>query len=109
MYEIHELSKIYNIGRSPGDRTGFGFFCDSRCRISVNYGAQRLRQIHAVAADGLIDRPTSGKILFDGKDVTNLPEGERAKLRLNYLGLRFSGIRAAGRTDDIAEMCTCPV
>jgi putative ABC transport system ATP-binding protein len=38
---------------------------------------------------GLIDRPTSGKILFDGKDVTNLPEGERAKLRLNYLGYVF--------------------
>ncbi len=38
---------------------------------------------------GLIDRPTSGSIVFDSKDVTKLMEGERAKLRLGYLGYVF--------------------
>jgi putative ABC transport system ATP-binding protein len=38
---------------------------------------------------GFIDRPTSGTIVFDGKDVTNLPESEKAKLRLGYLGYVF--------------------
>lgn len=38
---------------------------------------------------GLLDRPTSGEILFDGKDVTRLPESDRTKLRLKYLGYVF--------------------
>jgi putative ABC transport system ATP-binding protein len=38
---------------------------------------------------GLIDRPTFGSIIFDGSNVTALSEGERAKLRLGYLGYVF--------------------
>jgi putative ABC transport system ATP-binding protein len=38
---------------------------------------------------GLLDNPTTGSIIFDGRDVTALPEGERAKLRLGYLGYVF--------------------
>ena len=38
---------------------------------------------------GLIDHPTSGNIIFNRKDVTKLSEGERAKLRLGYLGYVF--------------------
>ena len=30
---------------------------------------------------GLIDRPTSGKITLDDRDVTALPEAERARIR----------------------------
>lgn len=38
---------------------------------------------------GLIDRPTSGQILLDGKDVTKLSDSARSKLRLTYLGYIF--------------------
>jgi putative ABC transport system ATP-binding protein len=38
---------------------------------------------------GLLDRPTSGKITLDDREVTGLPEGERAKLRLKALGYIF--------------------
>lgn len=31
-----------------------------------------------------IEKPTSGKILFDGKDITDLPINERAKLGIGY-------------------------
>jgi putative ABC transport system ATP-binding protein len=89
MYEIHELSKIYNIGRvrvTALDSVSFVIPNAALVSIMGRSGSGKstlLRQM------GLIDRPTSGKILFDGKDVTNLPEGERAKLRLNYLGYVF--------------------
>ncbi|MFQ7119052.1 MAG: hypothetical protein ACLRPW_02820 [Intestinibacter sp.] len=31
-----------------------------------------------------IEKPTSGQILFDGKDVTNLSITERARLGIGY-------------------------
>ena len=38
---------------------------------------------------GLIDRPTSGQIMLDGRDATKLSDGARSKLRLTYLGYIF--------------------
>jgi putative ABC transport system ATP-binding protein len=38
---------------------------------------------------GLIDRPTSGKIMLNDRDVTDLPEAERARIRLTCLGYIF--------------------
>jgi len=64
-------------------------FFVARCGGNINYGAQRFRQINSTEADGLAGRPTSGSIIFDGKDVSSLPEGARAKLRLGYLGYVF--------------------
>ncbi len=38
---------------------------------------------------GLLDEPTRGTILFDGKDVSRLRERERTELRLHSLGFIF--------------------
>jgi putative ABC transport system ATP-binding protein len=38
---------------------------------------------------GLLDHPTSGSIMIDGKEVTNLPNQERTQLRLQELGYVF--------------------
>ena len=38
---------------------------------------------------GLLDRPTSGEIIFEGKIVTKMSDMSRALLRLNYLGYVF--------------------
>ena len=38
---------------------------------------------------GLLDVPTSGHILIDGRDTTRMDEDERAALRLAYLGFVF--------------------
>src|SRR5512137_949483 len=45
---------------------------------------------------GLIDRPTSGQILFDGKDVTRLSDGARTRMRLTYLGYIFQEFALLG-------------
>ena len=42
-----------------------------------------------------IEKPTSGKIIFNGKDITNLPINERAKLGISFAfqqPVRFKGI-----------------
>lgn len=38
---------------------------------------------------GLLDRPTSGKIYLNGKDISELNDDERAKLRSNTFGFVF--------------------
>jgi lipoprotein-releasing system ATP-binding protein len=38
---------------------------------------------------GLLDLPTSGEVLIDGRDASRLGEEERAKLRLSLLGFVF--------------------
>jgi putative ABC transport system ATP-binding protein len=38
---------------------------------------------------GLIDRPTSGRYLFKGREVTDLSEAELARLRRDHLGFVF--------------------
>ncbi len=45
---------------------------------------------------GLIDRPTSGQITFDGQDVTRLSDGARARMRLTYLGYIFQEFALLG-------------
>jgi putative ABC transport system ATP-binding protein len=45
---------------------------------------------------GLIDRPTSGQISFDGKDVTRLSDGARTRMRLTYLGYIFQEFALLG-------------
>lgn len=62
-----------------------------------------------------IVKPTSGKIYFDGQDITDLSVTERAKLGISYAfqqPVRFKGITvrdlisiAAGRTTKISEAC----
>ena len=38
---------------------------------------------------GALDRPTSGEILFEGRELTRLGDGELAKLRLKTIGFIF--------------------
>lgn len=45
---------------------------------------------------GLIDRPTSGQIVFDGQDVTRFSDGARARMRLTYLGYIFQEFALLG-------------
>ena len=62
-----------------------------------------------------IEKPTSGRIFFDGQDITDLGITERAKLGVSFAfqqPVRFKGIRvidllrlAAGKTLNINEAC----
>lgn len=62
-----------------------------------------------------IEKPTSGQILFDGQDITDMSITERAKLGVSFAlqqPVRFKGIRvqdllrlASGRELSIADAC----
>jgi len=54
---------------------------------------------------GLIDRPTSGKIMLDDRDVTDLAETERAKTRLTRLGYIFQEFALLGELTAHENVC----
>jgi putative ABC transport system ATP-binding protein len=89
MYEIKELSKIYNIGKVRVTALdSVSFIVPDAALISI-MGRSGSGKSTLLRQMGLIDQPTSGSIIFHNMDVTKLPEGERAKLRLSYLGYVF--------------------
>jgi putative ABC transport system ATP-binding protein len=53
---------------------------------------------------GCLDRPTNGKFLFSGVDVTSLSRDARALLRRNYLGFVFQGFNLLNRTTAIENV-----
>src|SRR5271157_170728 len=89
MYEIKELTKIYSMDKVRVIALNSVSFVVPDAVIISIMGRSGSGKSTLLRQMGLIDRPTSGSIIFDGKDVTSLPEGERAKLRLRYLGYVF--------------------
>jgi len=89
MFEVSGLTKIYRTGRvqlRALDGVSFSVPDGDMLAIMGRSGSGKstlLRQM------GLLDRPASGSVIFDKKEVTRLSESERARLRLGYMGYVF--------------------
>ena len=89
MYDVQQLTKIYDTGAVKVvalDSISFTVPDGAMLAIMGRSGSGKSTLMRQM---GLLDRPTSGKIMLDGREVTGLPEGERAKLRLKALGYIF--------------------
>jgi len=54
--------------------------------VSGPSGCGKSTLLHLV---GVVDQPTSGAVLFEGRDVAALPESERSRIRLIRIGFVF--------------------
>jgi macrolide transport system ATP-binding/permease protein len=57
-----------------------------------------------MAIIGCLDRPTSGRYFFEGKDVAGLSEPERARLRSERLGFVFQSFNLLARTSALENV-----
>ncbi|MFA5085869.1 MAG: ATP-binding cassette domain-containing protein, partial [Candidatus Omnitrophota bacterium] len=84
-----DLHKIYRRGRKEV-RAVNGIDLDIKCGSSVAIigpsGAGKSTLLHML---GGLDKPTSGKILLEDKDMYKLPDGERAAMRNERIGFVF--------------------
>jgi putative ABC transport system ATP-binding protein len=89
MLEINNLIKIYGTGDvhvKALDNVSFQVATGAMVCIMGKSGSGKSTLLREL---GLLDRPTSGEIILDGKNATRLSDGERATLRLQYLGYVF--------------------
>jgi len=89
MLEVRNLTKIYVSGtvqvKALSEAT-FNVATGEMVCITGKSGSGKstlLRQL------GLLDRPTYGEIILDNRPVVKLSDGERATLRLQFLGYVF--------------------
>jgi putative ABC transport system ATP-binding protein len=89
LFQVRELSKIYGMGKvsiKALDSVSFSVPAGEMLAIMGRSGSGKstlLRQM------GLLDRPTSGSILFNKVEATRLSEGKRSELRLKFMGYVF--------------------
>jgi len=89
VYQVRELTKIYHLGKVRVKALdGISFTVPDGDMLAV-LGRSGSGKSTLLRQMGLLDRPTSGKIVLDGRDVTDLPEQQRAGLRLSSLGYIF--------------------
>lgn len=89
MIKVNDLTKIYGTGKvalTALNNISFQVADGEMVCIMGKSGSGKstlLRQL------GLLDRPTSGDIILDEKNVIRLSDDQRATLRLQYLGYVF--------------------
>ena len=89
LVDLRGVSRVYGAGESAvhalRDVT-FGMAPGEFVGVVGPSGSGKSTLLHLV---GLVDSPTSGEQLFEGRDVARLPERERTQLRLRRLGFIF--------------------
>jgi putative ABC transport system ATP-binding protein len=89
VYKIEDLSRVYAMGRVNVvalDHVSFNVTDGDMLAVMGRSGSGKSTLLKQI---GMLDRPTSGRVIFQNDEVTRLSENQRSKLRLQYLGYVF--------------------
>ena len=89
MIEVNNVYKTYGVGENAFDAIkGISFVVKKGSFISLvgKSGSGKSTLLHLMAA---LDEPTSGKVLINGKDITNMSNKEKCLLRNEKIGFIF--------------------
>ena len=89
--EVHNLKKIYTTrfgGNQVQALSNISFELESGEFVAImgESGSGKTTLLNILAA---LDRPTSGQVLLNGKEITKIPEGQLAAFRRENLGFVF--------------------
>jgi putative ABC transport system ATP-binding protein len=98
MIQCSELHKTYPLGKGAGYQAlrGVSFHIKPGEFVAVT-GPSGCGKSTLLNLLGFLDNPTSGRYLFDGKDVTGFGDSERSSLRLNGIGFVFQSFNLLPR------------
>jgi putative ABC transport system ATP-binding protein len=102
--EVFDLKKKYGEGpESTFALRGVSFDVRSGEFISISgpSGSGKSTLLNAI---GALDRPTSGRILLDGVDISKLSSGELAKIRNSKLGFVFQDFNLISRMSTVENV-----
>lgn len=90
MIELHAVRKVFNAGRSNEfvALDGISVGIDST-RVTVLKGPSGSGKTTLLSLLGCMARPTSGRILFQGREITSLPERFLTEIRRRSFGFIF--------------------
>jgi len=91
---METIIELRNVCKEYGTETKVKAVCDVNLKINKSEsiaimgpsGCGKSTMLHLM---GCLDRPTRGKILIEGKDVSNLSDNELAKIRREKIGFIF--------------------
>ncbi|MFH1032537.1 MAG: ABC transporter ATP-binding protein [Chloroflexota bacterium] len=89
IYKVQKLTKIYDTGKvklKALEDVGFVVPEGDILAITGRSGSGKSTLLRQMS---LLDRPTYGDVFFENREVTRLPETERTRMRLRYMGYVF--------------------
>lgn len=89
LLELKDLTKIYKEGSQENkvlDKVNLQIAAGTFNVFIGPSGSGKSTLLNLIA---MLDKPTNGQILFEGKDILKLSERKKAKLRLNKIGFVF--------------------
>ncbi len=89
MYELKRASKLYRQGPATIRAVDAVDLTIDEGQFLVIEGSSGSGKSTLLALLGGLDRPTSGQVLFEGRDMGALPDGKLAGLRLKAFGFVF--------------------
>jgi len=86
MYELHEVTRVYDNRVRAVDGVTLDIAAGELCVVA---GPSRSGKTTLLQLLGGLDRPTSGRVLLEGRDLSALGDGELTAMRLRDIGFIF--------------------
>jgi putative ABC transport system ATP-binding protein len=104
LISIQELTKTYSLGENTVHALrGVSLEIEPGELVAITgpSGSGKSTMMHIL---GCLDRPTSGKFLLNGRDVSNLTRDELADIRNTQIGFVFQGFNLLPRTTAVENV-----
>ena len=104
MIELADVSRVYGMGETEVRALDHADLIIRQGEFVAIMGPSGSGKSTAMNTIGLLDRPSSGRYLFNGVEVQDLDRDSRALLRRHFLGFVFQGFNLLPRTSALENV-----
>ena len=104
LIQLSDVSRVYGAGEAEVRALDHVDLVIGRGEFVAIMGPSGSGKSTAMNTIGLLDRPTSGRFLFNGVEVQGLDRDSRALLRRHFLGFVFQGFNLLPRTSALENV-----